>query len=176
MSRKKCTIDDLFSTRLKSLIEDTLKISQVCFANKVGISQSYLSAILKKKRGLSAELIIGLYLHYREYLDWLLAGEGKMIRKPEKNGFKVAEGVAVYNKVGMIEDDPETVELLTMTWEIIKSNTGYAHSLAANIRSFHHAMKTEKRMSDFESELSLIKEIVKKRPTAQEGSGVKKKM
>lgn len=93
MSRKKSTIDELFSERLKILIEDKLKVSQIYFANKIGISQSYLSAVLKNIRGSSAELIAGLYIHYREYLDWLLTGEGEMIRGDKKG--------SLYNKVGI---------------------------------------------------------------------------
>lgn len=52
-----------------------------------------------------------------------------------------------------VSDDPETSILLDMTNEILKSKTGYSVSLSANIRSFHRAMNTEKRLDRIESEV-----------------------
>ncbi|MBU1161754.1 MAG: hypothetical protein KKF96_04270 [Proteobacteria bacterium] len=47
--------------------------------------------------------------------------------------------------------------MLTLTREILKSGTGYSDSLAANIRSFHNAVKTEKRLNKMESEVAELK-------------------
>lgn len=108
MSRKKSTIGDLFSERLKTLIETNLRVSQVYFSNKIGISTSYLSAVLKNKRGPSAELVAGLYMHYREYLSWILTGEGPMTAKDKELVSldievltKVIKGVEDYLRVGV---------------------------------------------------------------------------
>lgn len=76
MSRKKTSIDNLFSLRLRQLIDKILDIKRDEFSNKIGISTGYLGMIVTGKRGPSAELIAGIYIHYREYLTWLLTGEG----------------------------------------------------------------------------------------------------
>lgn len=105
MSRKKSTIDDFFSKRLRALI-DNLGVSQVLFSKNIGISQSYLSAVLKGKRGASAELIAGLYIYYSEYMYWLLTGEGEMTKTPEiESG--VAEAPPIYKEEKPAEDEPD---------------------------------------------------------------------
>jgi len=152
MSRKKSTIDDLFSARLKVLIEDELGVSQVYFSNKIGISQSYLSAVLKAIRGASAELIAGLFIHYREYLDWLLTGEGEMIRRD-------VEG-----------DDPEISKLLEEARKVLKSGNKVAHeALEAGIRyitqtidDLENMKETKKRQKNMESRMASLETRLKK--------------
>jgi len=144
MSRKKSTIDDLFSERLKTLIEDTLVVSQKYFAEKIGISESYISAILKKRRGLSAELIVGLYIHYSQYLDWLLTGDREMTRQgPECD-------TCIYKVGETAGEDPKIVELMGMVKKVLRSGTDRADTLAVNIRSFYQGMiknrETENRV------------------------------
>ena len=148
MSTKISSIDDLISERLKIFIEDILKVKQKYFAEKIGISKSYISAILKKKRGLSAELIIGLYVHYREYFNWLLTGEGEMIRQGAESDTSI--------KVGTPDDDIEFAEFLKMTRAVLESGTAYSDTLTANIRLSHHAMETEKRLKGVEKRLGKI--------------------
>ena len=88
ISRKKNIIDPDFSLRLKEFISDRLKLSQAAFADKIGLSKGYLSQILSGKSGPSAELIIGIYLNYGDYLGWLLTGkEGKFTNSEEANQY-----------------------------------------------------------------------------------------
>jgi len=47
-----------------------------------------------------------------------------------------------------------------MVKEVLKSGTGYSETLIANIRLFHHSMKTEKQ---FEERLGKIEEKEKSR-------------
>ena len=75
MSSKKTTIDDKFADRLRELIEEKLKIKHTDFAKKIGITSGYVSMVVTKKRGPSAELIAGVFIHYSEHLSWLLTGE-----------------------------------------------------------------------------------------------------
>ncbi len=49
--------------------------------------------------------------------------------------------------------------MLTLTREILKSGTGYSECLAANIRSFHNAVKTERRLNKMESEVAELKNM-----------------
>jgi|MTBAKMStandDraft_1061839.scaffolds.fasta_scaffold00970_14 transcriptional regulator with XRE-family HTH domain len=52
-----------FGMRLKYLISEILEITQAGFAEKVGITASYLSSILNDKREPSAELMAGLHIY-----------------------------------------------------------------------------------------------------------------
>ncbi len=141
MSRKKSTIDDLFPKRLKALIENKLMITQLKFSKKIGISQSYLSAVLKNKRGASAELMTGLYMHYREYLYWLLTGKDEI---PDKDL--------------ELDKNPEISELLEGARRVLTSGNQVAvDALERNIRHYDHAIKTEKRLKEMESEISIMK-------------------
>lgn len=153
MSRKKITIDKFFSDRLKTLLKDHLDITQAELSSKVGISQGYLSMVLKGMRGASAELIAGLHIHYGEYLDWLLTGEGEMIRKPEsENKIQVNKDTPIY-KVKNLNSDPETAGLLSMTREILNSGTDSLAFLATTIRFLHNALKTAKRLDKLEKQI-----------------------
>lgn len=153
MSRKNFTIDKSFSNRLKTLIEDCLDITQAALSSKIGISQGYLSMVLKGTRGASAELMAGLYIHYGNYLHWLLTGEGEINRKPEKEGKCEKDDTYIYK-----EEDSKTAGLISMTREVLNSDTDYSASLAANIRSFHHAITTTKRMNGMESRLATLEQ------------------
>lgn len=93
--------------------------------------------------------------------------------EPEKK-IQVAEETPIYNKVKNLEDDHETAELLSMTREILKSDTDYSASLAANVRSFHHAIKTENRLNKMESELTTMKSMFT--DLARENAEVKDKL
>jgi len=162
MSIKKSTIDNLFSERLKIFIKDILNVKQKNFAEKVGISESYISAILKKDRGISAELIIGLYIHYREYFNWLLTGKGEMIRQGAENDTSMGEAG---DPLGA---DPEVVDFLKMTRAVLESGTAYSDTLIANIRLSHHAMESEKRLKGIEGRLGKLektKKILKEKAT-----------
>ncbi|WP_051283880.1 helix-turn-helix transcriptional regulator [Desulforegula conservatrix] len=64
-----------FSERLRTLIKERLNISQTEFCEKLGLTPGYLSMIIKGKRGPSADLISGVYLHYRDHFHWLITGE-----------------------------------------------------------------------------------------------------
>lgn len=97
-------------------------------------------------------------------LDYIFTGEGKRTRGAEsEKKMQVAEEASIY-KVGVLDDDPETAGLVKMTREILKSGTDYSASLAANIRSFHHAIKTEKRLLTVESRLEVVEKRLKEIP------------
>ncbi|WP_027360143.1 helix-turn-helix domain-containing protein [Desulforegula conservatrix] len=73
-SVSKISEDNLFPERLAILIKEKARVSQAEFCKKTGITTSYLSMILSGKRGPSADLISGVYIHYREFFDWLISG------------------------------------------------------------------------------------------------------
>lgn len=52
--------------------------------------------------------------------------------------------------------DPQVAELLLMARIVLISRTDYAHSLSANIRSFHHSVELEQRLVQVEAKISQI--------------------
>jgi len=153
MSRKKIIVSNILCDRLVDLMR-TLGFKERQhgkFAKKIGVSPSFLSDVLNLNTGLSFNLIFGISDKYPEInINWLLTGEGEMIPGDKKG--------PLYNKVE--DEDPELVELLSRTMEILKSETDYSVSLAANIRSFHHAVKMEREVSELKSEVINIKRTV----------------
>ena len=121
------------------------------YADIIGISPPDLSK--RKKSGTLLPLIVEWGVANKVNLQWLITGEGEMIREDKKG--------SLYNKVEP-DEDPEIVDLLSRTVEILRSDTDYSASLSANIRSFHHAVKTENRLDTLEAEIKSVKNGIKK--------------
>jgi transcriptional regulator with XRE-family HTH domain len=176
MSRKKSIDDNRICERIKSL-RLKLKLTGTAFAFKVGISQGYLSDIENTKSTPNKTLLLAISYTYNLNIDWLLTGEGEMTRSPETE----KDPQPPLYKVG-INEDPEIVDLVTRTIEVLKSNTGYTASLSANIKSFHQAIKTENRLNGVESRLAdleqsrdRLKEIREKDPPEEKEDLIKKR-
>jgi len=172
-------------------------LGQVQLAKKVGVSkttiQNYESGIIPKGKYLAK-----LSRVLKCSIDWLLIGEESpyikeafILKDPswmtEKElaeyHDKIRSGKSPIYK-GMEElEDTETAELISMTREILKSDTDYSASLAANVRSFHHAITTAKRMNGMESRLADLeqhlrqsKKIRKEDPPAEKEEFIKKRV
>lgn len=146
MSRKKLTIDIQFSARLTDLI-NALAISQTTFAQTIGISQSYLNMVIKGKRGPSAELIAGIFIHYREYLEWLLTGEGHppwitTTTQVKTQSFTKGPGVSP----DFISDKEE--RLIYMVRQILSSSTTHASMLESTIEHLYDALMARRKIQD----------------------------
>lgn len=201
-------MDHFFSSRILELMENLGfgDRKQAKFANAIGITPSYLSAIIKLKKGPSFGFIFGIVKSFpRVNISWLLTGEGQMLRGPEvaliddelkigewdeDTGIVTPEGdplrrhgqsarmglevqtpeqaetarrareerASLYNDM---ENDPEAADLLTKTWQIIKSGSGYSASLAANIQYSHQSMMTENQLNGIVQDVGDMKNIVK---------------
>lgn len=106
------------------------------------------SLVNKRKAGTLLPNIIYFGIIKNVNLNWLLTGDGD----PYINR----------DKIGDIPEDDPYKEFLSMTREILTSETDYSNSLAVNIKSFHRAIETEKKLSDHEKRLSMVeKKVVK---------------
>ncbi len=120
------------------------------YADIIGISPPDLSK--RKKSGTLLPLIVEWGVANKVNLQWLITGEGEMIREDKKG--------SLYNKVEP-DEDPEIVDLLSRTVEILRSDTDYSASLSANIRSFHHAVKMEGEVSGLKSRVTALEDSKK---------------
>lgn len=112
-------------------------------ANLFGLSSPDFSK--RKKTGTLLKLVLEWGIAKKVNLHRLLTGEDKPEGKEE---WVIADEYP--------DEDPEAAELLTLTAEILKSASDYSISLAANIRSFHRAISTEKRLDIFENRLKTL--------------------
>ena len=150
--------------RLLQSIDKFANGKHTLFAKKADIPvttfQSYVNGKLPKP-----EYLLRISEVYNISIDWLLTGKGDMLLEDKKG--------SLYNKVE--DEDPEVADLLSRTMEILRSDTDYSFSLAANIRSFHHAIRMEKEVSELKSEVSYIKRTMNSKIAALEehrkGSG-----
>lgn len=166
--------DKIICENIKKLRERA-GLGGIIFAEKIGISQSYLSEIENLKAKPKKTLLLAISYIYNTTMDWLLTGKGEMIHQgTECNAYlyKVEDFKHLVAEK-KIEYDPKTSELLKMTRMVLESGTEFSNSLASNIRSFFHSIQMEKRLSDVESRLSVFEDKTKKYPADSEGSGVK---
>jgi len=95
--------------------------------------------------------------------NWLLFGEGPMRRG--ENAAEVAQAAPV-PAPQPAEDDWKMTDMVTMTVEVLESDTIYRTALASNIRAFHQAVRSERllaqlvvRMEAMEAKLDRMAEI-----------------
>lgn len=80
MSTREFPSDDLFSQLGNRLLHvmDQCKLKQGPFAESIGISQGYLSDIIRGRKEPSKTVLIAIEGKHGYRLDWLLVGEGPM--------------------------------------------------------------------------------------------------
>jgi len=109
---------------------------------KIGLSQNIVTNIHgKTKQKPSLEYIIAVARATRKPVEYYLYGENYHITNMEKNSSF---------------DEKHIEEMLTMTRTVLKSETVYTESLAANIKSSFKALELEKRTSTLEDKYDLL--------------------
>ena len=129
--------------RLLFVIEKKAGGKHTVFAKKAGIPPSTFQGYING-RVPHVDHLIRIRETFFINIDWLLSGEGDPFIGSKSAG-----------KIDR-DEDPETAELIDMTREIINSETNYSFSLKANIRSFHHAMRTEEKYNNIERRIARI--------------------
>jgi hypothetical protein len=92
---------------------------------------------------------------YNASTEWLLTGEGEMVREESEGGS------GTYKSVDPLDDNSEIAEFLKMARAVLESGTAYSDTLIANIRLSHHAMESEKRLKRIEGRLGKLEETKK---------------
>jgi transcriptional regulator with XRE-family HTH domain len=117
-------------------------LSQVAFAKKVGITDSYVSKLLnpKEKINPSATLINSICHAFNIDLEWFYSEKDEPLR--------VAEPKPEYKPHGDWQPSQDMLSseewnLIGKAHEIIKSKTAYSSALISSINAFYHAMKDD---------------------------------
>lgn len=123
------------------------------FANKINVSDSYLSDVVNLKSGPSFGIILGIAENFpTANVNWLLTGDGDPLW-----GASISSEVCapIYN------DGIWVGELLKKAGMILNSgNSMAADALARNIDYFHHAIEQELRLARIEQEIEAVKRVV----------------
>ncbi|MBI4928170.1 MAG: helix-turn-helix domain-containing protein [Anaerolineae bacterium] len=146
---------ETFFDRLLFLINREASGKYSVFAKKCGIPHATFYKYVKGRMPHSDHLA-RIHETFNVDLNWLLTGKGHPYIKEGGWDACLSEPGETYGNPPRIAEDPEVAELLGMTREIVQSDTSYALSLMANIRSFHQAMLAERRYNDIEERLSRI--------------------
>ncbi|MEW6670189.1 MAG: helix-turn-helix domain-containing protein [Thermodesulfobacteriota bacterium] len=131
--------------RLLRVIAEKADGKHTIFAKSAGIPTTTMQGYVKGRTP-HVDHLIRIRDTYRIDLNWLLTGEGEMVWSDSKD-------TSIIYKEG---DDPELIELLQMTREVLKSDTNYASSLSANIRSFHESVQLKRQIRDLDSRVRRI--------------------
>lgn len=130
-------MENIFKRNIR-VIRKRFGPTQVEFAKPLGIKGTSISSMERGISKPSKSVLELIEIKYRVNLSWLLNDEGEMLR-PE-------DDTSIYKDA--LDPDPEVAKLLVMTREILKSDTDYAASLAANIRSFHKSVEMVGEIQD----------------------------
>jgi hypothetical protein len=155
MQKSLDTYETRFCTALRDWFENEYKPGKkgpvsAC-AKFLKVSQGHLSMILKGEKCWRSEEERRAIANKigRSYEDMI----GITRREP---GFGTCEPVAVYES--QPKKNLKTIDaILQMTREVLESDTDYAESLSANVRSFHNAVQTQKRLNRLEAEVFDLK-------------------
>ncbi|MBU0768674.1 MAG: helix-turn-helix domain containing protein, partial [Proteobacteria bacterium] len=148
-------IDNIYMSQMGNIAERLLESvslhadgKHTVFAKKAGIPHGTFSAYIKGRMP-HAEHLCRIQDTYNVNINWVLTGKGeKYIREEDSREYS-----AYYEEVNL-DDNPEMMDLLVITKEVLQSDTGYTESLAAIIRSFQRAVTTEKRLNKIEGEVA----------------------
>ncbi len=133
--------------RLKQ-IRKGKNLSQEAFAEILKTSKGYISEIERDLKMPGGDFILTLKRTMQVNINWLLSGKGQPHLQDEDQ--------VVCEREPEYRDSSEVTELIQMTREIVTSETEYAASLGANIRSFHRAMNLERKVQDHERRIAQI--------------------
>lgn len=136
--------------RLKKIIEEHYKMSPFAFSQKYGDNRGVkTSAIIRERNGVSnnmLESIIGAYPEINR--NWLLTGEGEMIKKPEPPTEAPAQNVS------------DNVSIPREAWEVIRDQ---AASLKAKDEQMNEMIagfkEKDRQINDV---IAMLKDQIKK--------------
>jgi len=97
-------------------------------------------------------------------IDWLLTGEGEMMKKDDQ-GNKAAEDRAQYSTDSIAEKDDAVLALLRKAQEVLHADHHSNPALESNIRSFHASLKKEHESLKKEKRLEAENQDLKQRLT-----------
>ncbi|GAB6035842.1 hypothetical protein JCM15519_04010 [Fundidesulfovibrio butyratiphilus] len=125
--------------------------SQDAFANRLNINKNTLGFYERDERTPNATFVADICKRERISTDWLLYGDG-----PIRRGEATPDTAQDALDPQPIEDDWKMTDMVTMTVEVLESDTIYRTALASNIRAFHQAVRSERTLAKLEERVAIL--------------------
>lgn len=162
-----------FSSRLLALVKKH-NLNNKQFAELIKISENASTNYLRKGRLPTAVILTNISSAFKVSIDWLLQDVKKCVSNEQsfdsqsKIGFDDDQNIEKNVEDAAAKYGDDLNYLLEMTQEILISNTDYAESLAANIKSFHKSVINEKRLNKMEARMTAFENATTRKISALE--------
>lgn len=94
------------------LIQEQLKLSQIEFANKLGISPASLSSIYTGRTNPTSNHVMAIHKAFPQInVNWLMFGEGEMCDSNLTNGLEENDGGSASSERSLFNNDEENAEV-----------------------------------------------------------------
>lgn len=135
-------------------------LSQEEFSQRVGFNKNTIGNYERGERTPDAVFIKTVCEKLGVSAEWLLWGHGPMRRGevPETTAQDTIQSQPP--PVPPPGDDFKMTEMVTMTVEVLESETIYRTALASNIRAFHQAVRSERTLARLEERMEQIEQSV----------------
>jgi DNA-binding XRE family transcriptional regulator len=134
-------------------------MTQADFANRAGINVNTLRNYERGDSIPNLEVAASICRHFKIKTDWLILGEGPM--RPGDSTPDAPPAVSTSaTPPAPVEDEFKMTEMVTMTVEILESDTIYRTALASNIRAFHQAVRSERTLAHLEERMAQLESKV----------------
>lgn len=129
-----------------------LKLTQKEFAEKLGVSQSYISEVENGQTQPGISLLVSLNLYFNVSVDWLITGQGRIFTKSATtflgtNGRLFFAASSKNNKI-----DKETAGLIEIIVEMLDGMP------IEDLRDIQKHIEKEKRIKELENEVKELKD------------------
>lgn len=134
----KDTINQRFILSVNYIISEKIAPTKASIAQQLEIKSSKFSEILNQRMGVSAELLSIFCKKYGISVEWILTGDGSMIKKPENSiTQQVSEPKHEYNKVNSCELCKEKDERIKDLQKMVKFQNDTINSILQQIEPIH---------------------------------------
>lgn len=142
-----------FNERIRALRGE---MTQADFANRAGINVNTLRNYERGDSIPNLEVAASICRYFSVSSDWLMLGEGPMRRGDSAPDTTPSPAQPPMPPGPPIEDDFKMTEMVTMTVEVLESETIYRTALASNIRAFHQAVRSERTLARLEERIAVL--------------------
>jgi len=164
--------DNILGDNLKAF-RKRFNLTQVEYANKLGITNGYVSDLEKNKAVPSESLIRNIETIFQINRNWLLTGEGEMFRKESEDPYIYKGGGGDKKNTPLYNNAPgDDIDRLPGVDEFAYAVAGLKEifdsrdpvllpAIQANIRAFQISVRRERQIYKQEKEIGVLKEECK---------------
>jgi transcriptional regulator with XRE-family HTH domain len=163
MSRRKAVIDKNSLGGRLDAIRACLGLTQNGFAKSIGISQNYLSQLIRNVSEPSDVIITAIVHRYNVDERWLRTGEGDMVAATEQRADRGDRGRRG-EYAARSGDPPDLADLISALVEVMRAETpedeGIKAALRTNLVQFRVDVRNNKKIARLERDMDAMKKIL----------------